>query len=137
MQEAPGNTVSNCLFCKIVAGEIPSKKIYEDDQFYAFHDIYPQAPVHALVVPRKHIHSLSDCGENESALLGSLLVLIPKLAKQLGIGYVRTPDDAPTNRTGFRTAIHTGPGGGQEIFHLHAHIMGTPSSGIDKDISKE
>jgi histidine triad (HIT) family protein len=123
------NDTSNCLFCKIAAGVLPSKKVYEDDNFYAFYDIHPKAPVHVLVIPRKHIESLSDCGENESVLLGKLFILIPQLAKQLGIAYIpsKDPEEAENNTTGFRTTIHTGPGGGQEIFHLHAHIMGSPS----------
>jgi len=109
----------NCLFCKIAAGDVPSKKVYEDDEFYAFHDIRPAAPVHVLVIPRQHIESLSHCSAPEAPLLGRMMTLLPRLAAQLGVGY--TGDN-----TGFRTVINTGPGGGQEVYHLHAHILGGP-----------
>ncbi|HEX5337705.1 MAG TPA: histidine triad nucleotide-binding protein [Gallionella sp.] len=104
--------MSDCIFCKIARGDIPSKKIYEDDDLIAFHDIHPIAPVHFLVVPKAHVASLADCGSEHEALLGRMLTLGAKLAKEQGL-------DA-----GFRTMINTGKGGGQEVFHLHVHIFG-------------
>ncbi|WP_158934237.1 histidine triad nucleotide-binding protein [Burkholderia sp. S171] len=106
----------NCIFCKIAAGEIPSKKVHEDDEFVAFHDINPAAPVHVLVIPRKHIETLSSCTEADAPLLGRMLSLTARLADELGVAY--TGGD-----TGFRTVINTGPGGGQEVYHIHAHIL--------------
>ena len=104
----------NCLFCKIVAGQIPSRKVYEDEQVLAFHDIHPWAPVHVLIVPKQHIAMMSDLTAEHVQLLGHMSVLAPKLMLELGV----------TN--GFRTVINTGPDGGQEIHHLHMHVMGGP-----------
>jgi histidine triad (HIT) family protein len=104
----------NCIFCKIVAGQIPSKKAHEDEQLLAFHDINPWAPVHVLIIPKQHIAMLSDVGPEHDALLGAMLGLAPRLMKQLGV----------TN--GFRTLINTGPDGRQEVPHLHMHVMGGP-----------
>ena len=104
----------NCIFCKIAAGLIPSRKVYEDDEIYAFHDINPWAPVHVLVIPKRHIPTLADTGADDVALLGRMLALAPKLMQQLGVG------------NGFRTVINTGPDGGQEVYHLHLHVMGGP-----------
>jgi len=106
----------NCIFCKIAAGQIPSTKVYEDDEFVAFNDINPAAPVHVLVIPRKHIETLSDCSESDAPLLGRMVHLVGRLAKDLGVSY--TGGD-----TGFRTVINTGPGGGQEVYHIHAHLL--------------
>jgi histidine triad (HIT) family protein len=103
---------SNCLFCKIARGEIPCKKIYEDAEVLAFHDINPVAPVHFMLVPKQHIDSLLDAGEAHAALLGKLLLLAPKLAREQGL------------ENGFRTVINSGKGGGQEVFHLHVHVIG-------------
>jgi len=104
--------MSNCLFCKIVRGEIPCRKVYEDDEVLAFHDINPVAPVHFMLIPKLHLASLADADESHAALLAKMLLLAPKLAKEQGL------DD------GFRTVINTGSGGGQEVFHLHVHIIG-------------
>ncbi len=104
--------MSDCIFCKIARGEIPSKKVYEDAELFAFHDINPVAPVHFMVIPKLHMASLADADESHAALLGKMLVLAPKLAQQLGLD------------NGFRTVINTGRGGGQEVFHLHMHIIG-------------
>lgn len=104
----------NCIFCKIIAGQIPSKKAYEDEELLAFHDIHPWAPVHVLVIPKLHIATLSDIGPGHEALLGRMLALAPRLMKELGV----------TN--GFRTLINTGRDGGQEVYHLHMHVMGGP-----------
>lgn len=104
--------MSDCIFCKIVAGEIPSRKVYEDDEVYAFHDIHPIAPVHFMLIPKQHVAGLTDCNEAHRDILGRMLLLAPKLAKEQGL------------ETGFRTMINTGPGGGQEVFHLHIHVFG-------------
>jgi histidine triad (HIT) family protein len=104
--------MSDCIFCKIVEGTLPSKKIYEDDEIIAFHDIHPIAPVHILISPKAHIVSLSECENNHQALLGRMLLLAPQLAREHGL------------ETGFRTMINTDRGGGQEVFHLHIHIFG-------------
>jgi len=104
--------MDDCLFCKIIRGEVPSKKVYEDEDAYAFHDIHPAAPVHLLLIPKLHIDSLATADENHAALLGKLLLLAPKLARQHGLN------------TGFKTTIHTGRDGGQVVFHLHLHIIG-------------
>jgi len=104
--------MTDCIFCKIIRGELPSKKVYEDDDAYAFHDIHPAAPVHLLLIPKLHIDSLAVADERHNSLLGKLLLLAPKLAKQHGL------------ESGFKTTIHTGRDGGQVVFHLHLHIMG-------------
>ena len=103
--------MSDCIFCKIVAGQIPSRRLYEDEQVIAFHDIHPIAPVHFLLVPRLHVASLADCDTSHANLLGHMLLLAPKLAREQGLD-------------GFRTMINTGRNGGQEVFHLHVHVFG-------------
>ena len=108
------NTDPNCIFCKIVAGQIPSKRVFEDEHLIAFHDIHPWAPVHVLVIPRLHIATLSDTGPEHAELLGRMLALAPRLMKQLGVV------------NGYRTLVNTGPDGGQEVYHLHMHVMGGP-----------
>lgn len=108
------NADPNCIFCKIVAGQIPSKKAYEDEELLAFHDIHPWAPVHVLIIPKRHIATLYDAAPADDALLGRMLGLAPRLMRQLGV------DD------GFRTIVNTGPNGGQEVYHLHMHVMGGP-----------
>ncbi|WP_153099279.1 histidine triad nucleotide-binding protein [Paraburkholderia hayleyella] len=110
---------SNCLFCKIAAGDIPATKIHEDEEFVAFLDIHPATQTHVLVIPRRHIETLSSCTVDDAPLLGRMLVLVGRLADKLGVAY--TGGD-----TGFRTVINTGPGGGQEVYHLHAHILAGP-----------
>ncbi|MBM3350799.1 MAG: histidine triad nucleotide-binding protein [Betaproteobacteria bacterium] len=101
----------DCIFCKIVKGDIPSNKIYEDDELIAFHDIHPIAPVHFLIVPKRHIESLLTCEAQHQALLGKIMLLAPKLAMEQGL-------------KGFRSMINTGREGGQEVFHLHVHVFG-------------
>ena len=108
------NADPNCIFCKIVAGQIPAKKVYEDAELLAFHDIHPWAPVHVLVIPKQHIATLSDVGPEHEALLGRMLALAPRLMRELGVV------------NGFRTVINTGRDGGQEVQHLHMHVMGGP-----------
>ncbi|MBK9327348.1 MAG: histidine triad nucleotide-binding protein [Thiobacillaceae bacterium] len=102
----------NCIFCKIVAGEIPCRKIYEDDDVLVFHDIHPAAPVHFMIIPRRHVASLAECDETHRDVLGKILILAPRLAREQGLA------------DGFRTVINTGRGGGQEVFHLHVHVIG-------------
>lgn len=116
--------LDNCIFCKIAAGEIPSRKIYEDEDVIAFHDINPAAPVHFLVVPRRHIATLADCGPADEALLGKMTALAPKLAAEQGCGYQL--DAAGQGSGGFKTLFNTGPDGGQEVYHLHMHVIGGP-----------
>ena len=102
-----------CLFCKISAGEIPSDTVYEDDQVIAFNDINPLAPVHVLIVPRRHIPTLNDATESDKALLGHMLHIAAQMAKEKGI-------DGP----GYRAVLNVNPDGGQVIFHLHMHVLG-------------
>lgn len=103
--------MDDCIFCKIITGHIPSKKIYEDEDVIAFHDIHPIAKVHFLIVPKRHVASLAECEVQHQALLGKILLLAPKLAKEQGL-------------KGFRTMVNTGKEGGQEVFHLHVHVFG-------------
>ena len=109
---------STCLFCKIVRGEIPSRKVYEDDELLVFHDIHPWAPVHFLMVPKVHVDSLEQVQESDGPLLGRMLALAPKLALQEGC--------RPYPQGGHRVVINTGAEGGQEVHHLHVHVMGGP-----------
>lgn len=104
----------NCIFCKIVAGRVPSRKAHEDDEILAFHDIAPWAPVHLLIIPKRHIVTHYDVTDADQALLGRMLRLAPRLMRDLGV----------TN--GFRTVINTGEDGRQEVQHLHMHVMGGP-----------
>jgi histidine triad (HIT) family protein len=104
--------MSDCIFCKIIAGEIPSRKVYEDDDVFVFHDIHPFARVHLLIIPRAHIASLAECGAEHEKILGKMLALAPKLAREQGLD------------GGFKTLINTGRGGGQEVFHIHIHVFG-------------
>jgi histidine triad (HIT) family protein len=116
--------MDNCLFCKIAAKIIPADIVYEDDMLMAFKDINPAAPVHLLVIPKKHIATLSDCSESDSALLGKMLALAPKLAAEHGCAVVTEPDGTHTG--GYKTLINSGPDGGQEVYHLHIHVFGGP-----------
>ena len=108
----------NCLFCKITAGQIPSRKVYEDDTLFAFHDIRPAAPVHFLIVPKQHIPSMAQVRPSEEALLGKMMALAPQLALEQGCN--------PYPEGGFRIVCNTGIEGGQEVHHLHVHVMGGP-----------
>jgi len=104
----------NCIFCKIVAGQIPSRKAFEDEHLLAFHDINPWAPVHVLIIPKQHIATLADVGPEHQDLMGRMLTLAPRLMRELGV----------TN--GFRTLINSGQDGMQEVYHLHMHVIGGP-----------
>ena len=104
--------MSDCLFCRIVRGEIPAKKIYEDEVIFAFHDINPIAPVHFMMIPKLHIASLMDADMQHQMVLGHLLAKANELARSQGL------------EDGFRTIINTGRIGRQEVYHLHVHILG-------------
>ncbi len=116
--------MDNCIFCKIVAKQIPAGIVYEDDDVLAFKDINPAAPVHLLVIPKQHVATLSDCTEAHAAVLGKMMALVPKLAAEHGIA-VKTGADGESSG-GFKTLINSGPDGGQEVYHLHLHLYGGP-----------
>jgi histidine triad (HIT) family protein len=101
----------DCLFCKIAAGEIPSKKLYEDDMVYAFYDIDPKAPVHFLVIPKKHISKLSEINGENSAVIAHIYEVIAKLSKELGL------------EKGFRVVSNCGEDAGQSVGHIHFHVL--------------
>jgi histidine triad (HIT) family protein len=109
---------SNCLFCKIIAKKIPSKVVYEDEEFFAFHDIHPWAPVHFLLIPKRHIPSMAHVDPELEGLMGRMMGLVPKLALQEGCN--------PYPDGGYRLVTNTGSEGGQEVHHLHFHVMGGP-----------
>ena len=102
--------MDNCLFCKIIAGDIPSNKVYEDELCYAFYDIDPQAPTHFLMVPKAHISSVSAVDESNQAILGHMFTVIAKLAKELGLD-------------SYRVVSNIGEQAGQSVFHLHFHVL--------------
>jgi histidine triad (HIT) family protein len=102
----------DCLFCKIIAGQIPSKPVYQDNRIYAFADIRPQAPTHLLVLPRKHIRSLAHVDGDDESLLGHLLAVSAQIARKAGL------------ENGYRVVINTGDDGGQTVDHLHLHVLG-------------
>jgi histidine triad (HIT) family protein len=103
--------VNDCLFCRIAAGEIPSKKVYEDASVYAFEDIAPKAPIHILVIPKKHIARLADVSAADEALLGALAARASAIAKDRGL-------------SDFRLVANNGEGAGQSVFHIHFHLLG-------------
>jgi len=109
MQQDP-----NCIFCKIARGEIPSRKVYEDDGFVAFHDISPVAPVHLLLIPKVHVPTLYETTEAHAPVLGRMMALAGRLAREQGA------DD------GFRMIVNTGRVGRQEVMHVHIHVIGGP-----------
>ena len=104
--------MTDCLFCKIVLGEIPASKVFENDEFLAFNDIDPKAPVHVLVIPKKHFENISDLSKKDEKLTSVLMSLASKIAEQ----------EKLTN--GFRVVLNTGLEGGQSVFHVHAHVLG-------------
>ena len=116
--------MTDCIFCKIVEGKIPSRKVYEDDDMLAFHDIHPQAPVHFMIVPKKHIDSLAETRPEDAPVLGRMLAVAGRLAREQG-----SPD-------GFRTVINTGRIGRQDVYHLHIHIIGGANP-LPRMIAKE
>ena len=116
--------MDNCLFCKIAEKKIPATIVYEDDELLAFKDINPAAPVHLLVIPKQHYATLSACTAQDAPLLGRMLALAPKLAAEFGCGVQHAADGTPS--AGYKTLINSGPDGGQEVYHLHMHIIGGP-----------
>jgi histidine triad (HIT) family protein len=104
--------MDDCIFCKIARAEIPSKKVYEDAEVLAFHDIHPQAPVHFMLIPKKHIASLGEASAEDAGVLGRMLALSGRLAREQG-----SPE-------GYRTIINTGRIGRQDVMHLHIHVLG-------------
>ena len=106
--------MTDCIFCKIVKGEIPSRKLFEDDRMLAFHDINPVSDVHFMMIPKKHVDSLAAVDDSWAPVLGHMMAMAGRLAKQAG-----TPD-------GFRTIVNTGRIGRQDVYHLHIHIVGGP-----------
>jgi len=105
--------MTDCLFCKIIAGDIPAARLYEDDKVVAFKDLNPKAPLHALVVPRKHIASLNELGADDDAIAGALLRCAARLAKEHGY-----------SERGYRTVFNCNADAGQTVFHLHLHVLG-------------
>ena len=110
--------MAECIFCKIVAKEIPSQVLYEDGEIIAFNDINPVAPVHILIIPKKHIFSIKDITDTDQELIGKIFILIQKLAAEKGIA-----------DTGFRVVTNSGSDGGQEVGHLHFHLIGGTNLG--------
>lgn len=104
--------MSDCIFCKIIAGDIPSDKVYEDDTVLVFKDIAPKTPIHLLMIPKQHIASLAEVTEQHQELMGYMMTKVPQVAKEAGL------------TGGFRTVINTGDDGGQEVYHIHIHILG-------------
>ncbi len=104
--------MSDCIFCKIVAGEIPADKVHDDTEMLAFRDVNPQAPVHVLIIPKRHIASLDDAGPDEAGLLGRIVGRIPALAQELGVA------------GGYRVVNNCGASAGQSVFHIHFHLLG-------------
>ncbi len=104
--------MEDCLFCKIIKGEIPSSKVYEDDEILAFKDIAPAAPVHILVIPKKHIKSLVELEKEDEALVGKIYTVINKIAKEQGV-----------SESGYRVIVNCGKDAGQEVMHLHFHLL--------------
>lgn len=104
--------MSDCIFCRIVEGAIPCRKVYEDDDMLAFHDIHPQAPVHFMIVPKRHVDSLAQVDESHAGVLGRMMAMAGRLAREQGA------------TDGFRTIVNTGRVGRQDVYHLHIHILG-------------
>ncbi len=104
--------MEDCLFCKIIKGEIPCQKVYEDDEILAFHDINPAAPIHILVIPKKHIDCVAHISKEDESLVGKIYGVINKIAKQQGF-----------KEEGFRVIVNSGENGGQEVMHLHFHVL--------------
>ena len=108
----------NCIFCKIINGQIPSRKVYEDEEVFGFHDIHPWAPVHFLLIPKLHLPSMAQLAPEHERLMGKIMVLAPRLALEQGCN--------PYPQGGYRVVVNTGDDGGQEVHHLHVHVFGGP-----------
>ena len=104
--------MTDCLFCKILNGEIPAKKVFEDDDVFAFEDIKPHAPTHVLIIPRKHVRGLKEAQKEDAELIGRLHLAAAEIARQRGI------------EDGYRTVLNVGPKSGQSVFHMHVHLLG-------------
>jgi len=102
----------SCLFCRIIAGEIPSRKVYEDDRVFAFEDINPGAPVHVLLIPKRHLAGLAEAKAEDESILGYLQLKAAEIARARGL------------ENGYRTVLNVGPDAGQSVFHLHLHLLG-------------
>ena len=111
--------MNDCIFCKIINKEIPSSIVYEDSEIIAFRDINPVAPIHILVIPKKHIESLIDLKQEDELLIGKIYTVINRIAKQEGI-----------SEKGFRVIVNCGEDGGQEVRHLHYHLLGGKKLGV-------
>ncbi|HIJ21291.1 MAG: histidine triad nucleotide-binding protein [Gammaproteobacteria bacterium] len=107
--------MSDCLFCKMVEGDVPADVVYEDDEVLVFKDLYPKAEVHLLMIPKQHTESLATLTQSDDGVVARMMRKLPEIAEQQGL------------ETGFRTIINTGPGGGQVVFHLHIHLLGGKS----------
>ncbi|WP_274570896.1 histidine triad nucleotide-binding protein [Neisseria leonii] len=107
--------MGDCIFCRIVQQELPAAVVYEDGEMLCFKDINPSAPVHLLLIPKTHFDSLAHAQAQHEALLGRMMLKVPQIARENGLS------------AGFKTLINTGKGGGQEVYHLHIHILGTPA----------
>jgi histidine triad (HIT) family protein len=104
--------MKDCLFCRIIRGEVPSRKVYEDEHTYAFEDVHPQGPTHVLVVPKKHIRGLKEAVAEDAEEIGRCHLVAADLARKRNI------------ENGYRTVLNVGPGAGQSVFHLHVHLIG-------------
>ena len=102
----------DCLFCRIIRGEIPARKVYEDKETFAFEDIDPQAPTHVLIIPKKHVVDLKEAKAEDAEIIGKLNLAAAKIARERNI------------ENGYRTVFNVGPGAGQSVFHLHLHLLG-------------
>ena len=107
----------DCIFCKIIAGEIPSSKVYENESVYAFDDIDPKAPAHVLIVPKKHVASLNELNPEDAGLMGDIFMAVKEIAAIKGIA-----------EKGYRVILNNGRAGGQEVFHIHFHVLGGKDS---------
>ena len=105
-------TESNCLFCRIISGEIPSKRVFEDDRVLAFEDVQPQAPTHVLIIPKKHIRGLKEAQQQDAEILGYCQLVAARIARERNI------------EEGYRTVYNVGAGAGQSVFHVHLHLIG-------------
>lgn len=113
----PTEPTANCLFCRILSGEIPSRKVYEDEHVLAFEDIDPKAPTHVLVIPKKHFAGLKEAQAEDAEVIGRCHLAAAEIARQRKI------------EDGYRTVLNVGPGAGQSVFHLHVHLLGGRSLG--------
>lgn len=105
--------MSDCIFCKIIAGEVPGKVVFENDDIMALHDLHPKAPTHLLIIPKRHIATIDDCNDNDAMLLGQMILTAKKLAAEGGL-----------SDFGYRLIFNVNAGGGQAVYHIHLHVLG-------------